>query len=425
MTLQPPDFAATAQVVWVQEGEVATASPRAGNVTGPRVPPGEQFSVAIVGPEIKPVILSQQRVLAREPLAVQLESGSSAVIVCRDPWNGAVVPGCTVDLGTPSRALRTVANSKLAPHGQVTECGELRVLDLAKGSTQLLARAPGFAPTLRDVERLPSVADLPLEPAHELDIVLEDAANGRLIVGSVRVLQEVDDTALLVAAGGVEPGVQQPLLLAAGDYSIFAEAPGYRPTNVDVAVNKPHTRITVRLQKAVTVRGRVTDPSGTALPGAVVLAMTQHATFESMQNAATTDGGGQFQLTLPGEPPWSLFAKLAGYSSRPVTLTTASENVTLILERQCTVLILPLDAHSTPVRTETIVFMRPQTMEMVAANERTEDGWFRVQLAPGAWIAVIEDLGLQGRLTVPETCADWRGTLDLFAPNTQNAAPQH
>lgn len=128
IALQPPDFTTTAHAVWVQDGEVVSVSPIDGKIIGPRVPPVEEFSLAIVGPETKPVILRQRRVPAQEPLTAQLESGSSAVIACRDPWNGTIVSHCNVELGAPSLALNAIGNARLTPHGTVTECGDLRVL---------------------------------------------------------------------------------------------------------------------------------------------------------------------------------------------------------------------------------------------------------------------------------------------------------
>lgn len=284
----------------------------------------------------------------------------------------------------------------------------------------VLARATGFAPTLRGVDRLASVADLPLEPAHELTTVLEEGTNGRQLAGSVRVLQEVDNAALVVATGEVQPGVQHPILVAAGTYSIFAEASGYRPAKEEVEVRKPHTHVAIRLEKAGTVRGRVADRAGNGLPGAVVIALSQGVTFESMHNAGMTDGDGQFEVTLPARAPWTLLAKLDGYSGPPMTFSTAPDNVTLILERRCTVSVLPLQAGTTPVATEMVAFMRPQTMEVVVAKERTEDGSFRAQLAPGTWIGVVEELGLQGMLTVPESCGGWRTTLSMVGVEERN-----
>lgn len=412
--LDPPELAASVQAVWIEGDDLQTAAAADGVVLGPRVKPGEHVTVALVGSAVAPVVVSRQRAADGEPMAVQLESGSSLAMVCRDPWNGSLLSGCAVELGQPAEGLTKVGSATLLPHGRVLSSGPLLALELEDRSTVLIARAPEFPPTVREVAELPTVADVTLEVPGEVAIALSDETTGLPIAGVVRIAKVLREEEVLLATARSEPGAASEVVLAPGRYVVRADAPGFRPTTREITIAKPRTSLDIPLQRAARLQGRVVSDQGRPLAGAHVLALTTGLALESLQNVAQTDENGQFDVTLPGDGPWRVVAWVEGESSDAVAFAVPPKDVTLIVRTRCTVFVLPLFPDGTPVPAQVLAFLQPQGFRAVVATERSADGYFRAALAPGSWVAAVEELGLVGPLQLPEACEGWRGTVVLL-----------
>jgi len=401
-------------VVWLHGRETVSAQAGDGPVAGPRVAPGELVQLAVVGPATRAVTVEKRRSPAEEPIPVPLEAGSSRAVVCRDPWNGEVVAACSLTVGNLPRHLPKGLRARLLPRGRVVNLGGLQVVDTGEEGEWVLAEAEGFPPTLRRLRDLPVVADLPLDPPRELAVRLVDARSGEELAGSVSVSARLDDAVVAVAETAVEPGGQTSLLVAPGAVTVAGSAPGYRPGREDLVVERPHTAVTVRLQKAATASGRVLDGAGRPLPGAAVVALSAAGSLESQDNVAAADGTGQFTVTLAGDPPWTLVARLEGYAGSPVTLAEPARHVTIVLEPRCRVAIQPILADGTPVRGDPLMLVQAASGEVVQAVPADGDEAVGVELAPGEWVAILEERSLRGTLTLPRACQGWRGPVILL-----------
>ena len=127
--------------------------------------------------------------------------------------------------------------------------------------------------------------------------------------------------------GRVELGPLDP-----DDYAVVAMAPGYINAAIDnvvVAGNRQRT-VSVRLVEGVSVRGRVVDPDGNGLEGALVMGFAQPSFAASLTTRSEADGtftldglrkGGYMfiawhdtagQTMQPGSSPGQIEIKLAG-----------------------------------------------------------------------------------------------------------------
>src|SRR5687767_14661188 len=88
-------------------------------------------------------------------------------------------------------------------------------------------------------------------------------------------------------------------------------------STISLAVFLPHV---APAQAVGTLRGRVTGPTGEALPGAIVSAI-------GTPNVATARADGSYQLTLPSGR-YGVQARLLGYAARRDSVTVSVGEVT-------------------------------------------------------------------------------------------------
>ncbi len=96
----------------------------------------------------------------------------------------------------------------------------------------------------------------------------------------------------------------------AGTYRVTARARGYGAGEaypVAVRENEPDPELELILERGWIMRGRLVDPQGRGVPGALVVVAPQ-GTAESGYLPAQTDGTGRFRITAPADGPVSVAA---------------------------------------------------------------------------------------------------------------------
>ncbi len=418
LVLAPPEEAAGAVVVWVEDGEVRVAESAEGSLLGPRVRPGEMLSLAVVGPHTSAVVVSEPRVPGREPLAVRLRPGRSAAVACREPWTGEVASACEVQLGTVTDLLDQLGGSRLVPRGKVTSLGPLRLLEIPEATAEgtplrVLAATADGASALEELAGAQALYEMDLEPPLAVRVSVEERGADRTLKGAVvRVSRSLDAGWLVVAEERTDADGVAELVLAPGDYRVRAEAPGHAPAQDELRLTDRDREVTLSLDVAQTVAGVVVDPEGSPLPDTAVMAVTSTFGFESRNNLAQTNGSGRFEVTLPGQGPWTLMAQREGYLGEPLTVNSGVDWVTLVLYPRCDVVLWPLHADGSLVQVERLALLRVGLPQVVIAK-RALDGGFRAALVPGMWTVVVEQEGLSGLLEVPETCTGFQTSVFL------------
>jgi RNA polymerase sigma factor (sigma-70 family) len=124
---------------------------------------------------------------------------------------------------------------------------------------------------------------------------------------------------LPVAVTASGPDGRFELRAAPGAYGVTATAPGFAPahlSNLRVAQAGQPPLALVLAPGGVTVRGRVLEPSGGPVGGALVAALVDFASFSQLDLTrlfvAVTDADGRYRLGLPGGS-YSLLVTADGY----------------------------------------------------------------------------------------------------------------
>lgn len=419
MTIEPPELAVNVNAVWVDGDKVIVTTPVDSLLLGPRIAPGSQFFVAIVGNGVAGLVLSRVRAVEYEPIAVTVEEGSSVAAICRDPWTWEPVDACEVVVGSRPRLLRSMGLGQLDVRGTGTNCGLLQVLKGGIADALVIASAPGFPPFLAPLGSGP-VLDLVLPVPRLLRLILSDADSEKPVMGQVR-LVTVPEGVKVVEQESDHRGVVE-VEIGEGTYEVFVEAPEYRPLVTMVEVEAPRRELRVALRRGWHLRGRVIGSMGEPLAGAVVVASTPDFSVESVNNTATADRRGEFALTLPGEPPWVLATMLEGYAAHPLAVHDHATPVTIRMDRRCEVRVVPMAADGAQLVPNVLVFVWLNGPEVITVQACGSAGHFDAQLAPGDWMVVSEADHASGMVHLPENCAGWVGQelIVLMAQSSQS-----
>lgn len=125
-----------------------------------------------------------------------------------------------------------------------------------------------------------------------------------------------------------EDGTYGVAVSSAGkDVRLTACAPGYASICGSARLSGPRSeaRLDLKLRREFRVTGRVTDPDGRPLEGAVV-----ESFMTSFTNQAVTDARGEYSLGHldPGRPRHSVFARYAEFTEARADVVTRGESVT-------------------------------------------------------------------------------------------------
>lgn len=145
-------------------------------------------------------------------------------------------------------------------------------------------------------------------------------------------------------------------------------------------------------QNTGSVTGRVIDPTGAVVPGAVVTLRGE--ANETREVQADGEGSYRFDRLTPGE--YSLSAKVTGFSSEPVALTIAADE-----KKSADALIRPA-SHA-----DQVTVTATRSVEAIAA-------------VPGS-VSVVEDTHLQQQMGISRNIADTLGRLVPGLPPSSQA----
>ncbi len=412
VVLKPVERSAGARLYWLDEDELHVALPDdEGRVAGPRIPPGSRFRIVVAGDAIAGVLLDGVREGGEAVPVITLGAGASAVALCREPWAGSLVRACRLQVGRPSPLLRRHGLARLVPTAEVAGGEGLWVVSGELSDTAIQAEAPDLPTLVQPLSPADGVVEVVFPFPRTVAVELYDPDEGRGVEGRVRLVRMREDIVIVEAATDHRGAAE--LTLAAGTYRLLAEAPGYRPQELELQVDKPRTHARVPLERGARLGGRVVDEAGQPVAGATVVAAEGAAgagawRLESPQNLAATGADGTFELTAPGRGPWQVWAYGEGFSSEGVAVADAETRIVVRVARWCSLRVVPVDPHGTPRVVSYLVFLRPSTFAVRMAHEQGEDGAFPVELAPGRWEVLAEAEELQGRLEVPAACAGAR-----------------
>jgi protocatechuate 3,4-dioxygenase beta subunit len=190
----------------------------------------------------------------------------------------------------------------------------------ASVGTAATGRAPAGRSTVRIV-----VAD---QPEVEQDIVLQaNSISGRVIdaggmgikgatVAGTRDSAGAGDASRSATAPSGADGSYRLDAVDAGTYRVLARAIGYRAADaypVVVSEDTPNPTADLTLERGWILKGRVVDPQGRALAGAmVVIAVPGQA--ESGALSTNSDSSGAFRITAPADGPMSVTAFANGWA---------------------------------------------------------------------------------------------------------------
>jgi protocatechuate 3,4-dioxygenase beta subunit len=183
--------------------------------------------------------------------------------------------------------------------------------------------------------------EVPETPDASVDIVLSALgisgrihdADGKPVVGafvSARMEPATKDPSGSGAATSDGEGMFRLDGLAPGTYRVSGRANGYRssePVTVALAEGAQDAPIDLRLERGSALRGRVVDPGGRGLAGAMVLVAPSSGPGGFASSAtASTDFNGTFDLTAPSDGPMDITAIPAGWAPARLTGVTPASS---------------------------------------------------------------------------------------------------
>ncbi len=403
LTLDPPELAAAALVVWLEGEEIVTATAdEQGSVSGPRLHPGQRFGLVVVGETVEGAILEGQRTAAEEPVRVALREGRGWVALCRDPWSAVPLAQCTVTAGARPRLMRDRGLARLDGRGRGRPVGLLHVFD-ARRTEIVQAQAPGFPPLVLADPTGP-VLELTLPQPRSLRVLLRESGAGRPVMGRVYLAHRHERITVAEAVSDHRGSIE--LSVGDGDYELFGEAEGFGGVRQVVTVDKPRVEVRLALRPTAAARGWVVSEDGEPLPGAVVIGSPRQQAEAGNRSHAAAGLLGEFTLPLAGEGPWVVTATFDGFGQVAVTIDHTAAPLTLRLPRRCEVKLQLLAAQGTPLEADTVAAINLSTMEVVQAR-RQRDGSFSAHLAPGTWLVVDEAQKASAVVSTPAFCAGW------------------
>lgn len=124
--------------------------------------------------------------------------------------------------------------------------------------------------------------------------------------------------------------------------------------------------IAERPDAAWSLSGRVTDPSGAPLIGALVV-------IEEAHRSTTTDHEGRYRLRDVPEGTWGVSFRAIGYRPRVIKVALDDGDVTLDVVMQRTIVELaPIQTTATPIATSALESPQPLTVLQGAALDRAQ-----------------------------------------------------
>jgi len=170
--------------------------------------------------------------------------------------------------------------------------------------------------------------NIPEQPEVHQDIVFTEAAiSGHVVDSEGRGVKGALVTALRQGTNTGDPARQSTTMsvdagafrleaLDPGTYRVTARAKAYASDEeypVVVADTEPEPDITLTLQRGWIMRGRLLDPQGKGIPGALVVVAPDGAA-ESGYLPSQTDTTGSFRVTAPADGPVNVSALAARYA---------------------------------------------------------------------------------------------------------------
>lgn len=189
--------------------------------------------------------------------------------------------------------------------------------------------------------------DVPLESDVTRDIVLGTAGiAGRVVdaegepVGGASVSAVAEGAGFdLLGRGGsgvtAADGSYTVAGLEPGTYSVLVNAEEYAPsqrTAVSVAVGEVTGGVDFTLERGRALRGRVVDPQGRPVVGAMVFATPAGAGIQQASNPAATDLNGAFEIALGADSAFDIVAVAQGWAPGKVAAASGDETSELVVQ---------------------------------------------------------------------------------------------
>jgi hypothetical protein len=293
--------------------------------------------------------------------------------------------------------------------------GAYEIHGLAPASYDVIAHAPGLAPTVVAGVTIERRTDAPV------DLVLRPGARvvGRLVDGDDRAvagqvaLGELDGRSVpraLVAPFTVEAGADGRFAIdgvPVGAHVLGVNAPALARQRVDVRVRAAERQVDVgdvRLEVGTAIRGRVRSKARQPIADAAVRTYLEK-TGDSVEARSEPDG----KFVLPGLEPgtYRVVAEAAGYGTEERTSETNGDPLELVLSPAGVITGRAVDDHGQPLEAFTVV---ADTGGDFGADRRTadlsesssDDGSFRLSNVPAGRYALVVSAPQRLSATVPD-----------------------
>jgi hypothetical protein len=323
--------------------------------------------------------------------------------------DGRPVPGATVTAAvTSSSGFTEPADAR----------GAYEILGLAPAAYDVIAHAPGLAPTVVAAVTIDRRTDAPV------DLVLRPGARvvGRLVGDGDRAiagrvaLEDLDEhpvPQVLAAPFAVEAGVDGRFAIEGvpvGEHALGVSAPGLGRQRTAVSVRARDGQVDVgdvRLAVGFAIRGRVRSKTGPPIADAVVRTFFER-TGDEVEGRSEPDGS----FVLPGleQGTYRVAAEAAGYASEEKTADTDGRPLELVLSPAGVITGRVVDDRGQPVDAFHVTAdpggdFTSDRQPVDVAESSSDDGRFRLadvpagryQLAVSApqWIsATVPDLAV-------------------------------
>lgn len=396
--------------LWWDGQDLVTASASNGTILGPRVNKASQL--VLVGPGIKPAVLTLSPEQRGTEIPVPLEAGQSVAVVCLDPWTGRALATCLVEVGAPMRAvthprdatsltfgLRNIIKGHSLPGAAVLEAPELPKDD----QLLLVAWSNDLPPIVRPFAPTSELVWVQLAQPTNVRFRLE-SSEGKAVEGTIRVAVETGQGPVTVLERQTDTTGSLDLALAPGRYQVLADAMGYAPATENLRAGGSAKEVHLILEPRATARGVVLDSRGNPLAQAVVIATEVSGTIEAFKNVAQTDEQGNFLVTLPGSGPWRLLAQKEGFANAALSLSTPADKLVFVLEERCRVALRLLGPSGLPLEVSIVGAFREKDWDVQISKERSSEGVYFFFLSPGSWTVVAEEEDLWGSVQIADGC---------------------